>query len=158
MKCHRPWNENFRCYFRTESCIGCCAVWQLCCSPEPHSRTPVWPRAFLAFFSKQRCFDLCQRSSDPAKEAYKCITMIAGEHYNAFDISLFRKPWEDWKCSLLSGLKKAGWVVSRLAGGCAMCGLTWKGEQWAVWGPAGFQSSYLLTLSVAVCAACFCVS
>lgn len=51
----------------------------------------LWPQAFLAFFSEQRHFDLCQWFSGQAKDAYKRITMIAGEHYNAFDISLFRK-------------------------------------------------------------------
>lgn len=143
MKCHRPWNENFKCYFRTELCIGCCAVWWLCCSPKAHSRTPILATAFLAFSSKKRCFDLWQWLSDQDKEAYKCITIIAGEHDNAFDISLFRKPWEEWKCS--NGEPQKSRVCSQQVS-MVLCNVLAHVERWAVWDPAGFQSSHLLTV------------
>lgn len=155
MKCHRPWNENLKCYFRTELCIGCCAVWQLCCSPKSHSRTPVLATSISGLLQQQKHFDLCQWFSDQAKETYKCITMIAGEHHNAFDISLFRKPWDDWECSN-GGPKNSRSAVSRLAWGWAMCWLTWKAEQRGAQQDLSPHTCW--QLSVAVYTACFCVS
>lgn len=102
-----------------------------------------WPQAFLAFFSQQRCFDLCQWFSDQAKEASKCVPMVAGEHYNAIYISLFRKSWEDWKSS--SGGPKISRVCSQQVS-MGLCSVLAREEKWAERGPAGLQSSHLLTV------------
>lgn len=37
---------------------------------SPTARHLFWPQAFLAFFSEQRCYDLCQWFSDQDKEVY----------------------------------------------------------------------------------------
>lgn len=154
MKCHRPWNENFELYFRTELRIGCCAVWVLCCSPRSRSPYLQWPQALLGFSSQKQQFCLCGWSSDQARETYVCTTMKEAEHYSAFELWLFRKHWEGWKYGN-DGHRSAGSGVSRLPWGCLVHWLTWRGEQPGA--QQDFGSHTCSELSLAVVTACSCV-
>lgn len=147
MKCHRPWNENLKLYFRTELRIGCCAIWVSCCSPRSRSPCLQWPWALLSFFSQKRHFCLCCWPSDQARETCACTTMKAPAHYSAFELWLFRKHWE--------GHRNAGSGVSRLPWGCLVLWLTCRGEQHGA--QQDFGSHTCSELSLAVGTACSCV-